>query len=139
MCVNMGSRLLKVIVLYRPPPSRKNKLTVTQFFEDISHFLGEEVSNIGDVNFHLDNHGDPDTRRFHDLIDMLNRTQHVTTPTHRAGHILEAVITHSDINLIQKVEVSHMISDHNLVICRMAYPKPPPKRVTVNGEEVTVC
>jgi len=52
--------------------------------------------------------------RLADLLQSFGYVQHVTTATHTAGHILDLVITRSDID-ITDVHVGSFISDHALV------------------------
>jgi hypothetical protein len=53
------------------------------------------------------------------------------SPTYRSGHILDVVITRDCEDLVHDLEVSDMISDHNLVLCRLLHKKPKPQRVTI--------
>ena len=71
---------------------------------------------VGDLNFHLDVENDPDTNKFHTLIDSMNFKQHITEATHRSGHILDVAITRSTDNIMDNIEVSDMISDHNVCL-----------------------
>lgn len=80
---------VRIVVIYRPPPSTKNKLTTTQFFAEFSK-LTEELTNCnkplliaGDFNFHLDDKKNSDACRFIDFLDSANMTQHVSESTHR--------------------------------------------------------
>lgn len=60
MTFTANSRCLNIVVVYRPPPSKKNGLTCGQFFEEFPLLLGDHLSTagdlilVGDVNFHLD-------------------------------------------------------------------------------------
>ena len=49
--------------------------------------------------------------------------QHVKSPTHCAGHILDCVITRTGETCLSQVQVGDMVSDHNLVLCTFAWPK----------------
>ena len=46
----------------------------------------------GDCNLHIDNNLDKSSQDFLALIDLFNLKQHVCSPTHRAGHILDILI-----------------------------------------------
>ncbi|XP_055867087.1 uncharacterized protein LOC129922911 [Biomphalaria glabrata] len=53
------SRTLTFIFLYRPPPSKRNKLTTKVFIEEFQDLLDSHISTkdlfvIGDVNLHFD-------------------------------------------------------------------------------------
>ena len=137
-----GSKCLKVCVIYRPPPSKKNKLTNTMFFDEFTPFLQDCMSTagdlivVGDVNFHLDKPHEAEPKKFLTLLDSLNFQQHVTSPTHRSGHILDVVITKDNQYIIQEVKVGDMLSDHNLIVCKIHHPKPVPLRVTVTTRKL---
>ena len=95
----IGSCALQVAVLYRPPPSRKNKLTNAMFFDDFATFLQNHMYGsgdlvlLGDMNFHLDRPDEPLPKRFIDLLDSLSFKQHIQSATHCCGHILDTIIT----------------------------------------------
>jgi hypothetical protein len=73
--VVVKSHHFRLCVIYRPPPSRTNKLKNTTFFEEWSEFLDhlvvipDELLITGDLNFHLDNVNLSDTRKFGSLTD----------------------------------------------------------------------
>ena len=77
-----GSKHIKIVVVYRPPPSKKNKLTNAMFFEEFSPFLQDRMSIagdlilVGDVNFHLDKPNDAEPKKILTLLDSLNYKQH---------------------------------------------------------------
>ena len=58
------------IVIYRPPPSKRNKFKNSVFHEEWALFLSEiiviynEILIVGDMNFYLDNKHDLDTKHF---------------------------------------------------------------------------
>ena len=106
-------------VVYRPPPSQKNRLSVTLFLDEFSSLLEKLViSNgplliTGDFNFHLDNPSDRAAARFQVMLDVFDLKQHVRDSTHKNGHILDLVITRSRDQLVRNVRVSDpVISDH---------------------------
>ena len=81
--------------------------------------------NLGDLN-HVDNAAESNAKKFLDLLDLLNFSQHVTSITHKAGHTLDLVITHDSEAVIDNVTVSDLLSDHALVLVRVKHPKPLP-------------
>ncbi|ELU12644.1 hypothetical protein CAPTEDRAFT_185599 [Capitella teleta] len=89
------ARRLRMCVVYRPPPSRRNNLTVAQFMSEFADFLSDIVSLpgepliVGDFNFHLDDCGDADASTFSDLLTSFGLKQHVRGPTHEKGHTLD--------------------------------------------------
>ena len=81
----------------------------------------------GDFNFHLDVGGDVDAAKFADLLETICLTQHVRSPTHIQGHILDLVITRNSDNIIKGRPISdRYISDHCSVLCSLSVPRPSP-------------
>ena len=62
-------------VVYRPPPSSKNKLTNGLFFEEFSTYLHDQIAGtdqyllLRDLNFHLEDKTDCNSKRFSDLLE----------------------------------------------------------------------
>ena len=65
---------------------------------------------LGDLNFHVDNAADSNAKKFLDLLDLLNFSQHVTSITHKAGHTLDLVITRDSEAVIDNVTFSDLLS-----------------------------
>lgn len=142
--VESGFTHLRIIVVYRPPPSKKNKLSASQFFDEFSTFL-ETVSipthNLiiaGDFNFHLDAISrNSDASAFADLLSSFGLIQHVQDPTHERGHLLDLIITKSAGGLVIKPNVTFGLpSDHALISCRVTLPRPRPTRVLVTRRKL---
>ena len=81
-------------IIYRPPPSRKNQLNNTLFFEEFSKLMEQliilpgNLLIVGGFNYHVDNTTDPETIKFNKILKMFNVQQHVNGPTHKKGHTL---------------------------------------------------
>ena len=73
-----------------------------------SCWIGELVV-VGDLNFHLDIPTDPDAKKFLSLLETMHFIQHVSSSTHRSGHILDVVVTRDNETVLQEVTVSDMI------------------------------
>ena len=76
--------------VYRPPPSRQNKLTNTMFWGQFSDLLESYVSCdrlfvVGDLNVHFDKPSDPSTSALNVVLDNLSLHQLVNVPTHWHG------------------------------------------------------
>ena len=124
LCVKaMLDKHVMLCVVYRPPPSKKNRLTTQQFLEDIEHWLTaiatditEDVCIVGDFNLHLDKSEHPNTAQFLGILSALELQQLVTQPTHKAGHILDLVITRAGSNTLSSVHVQDVcLADHSLL------------------------
>ena len=71
----------------------------------------------GDFNLHVDNNLDRSSQDFLALIDSFNLKQHVCSPTHRAGHILDLLMTRDDDRLVTSVSTHDAaFSDHFVVL-----------------------
>ena len=74
----------RLAVVYRPPPSKYNGLTIPKFFDQWSTFLtgyathDKEILIVGDLNFHVDVVSNRDAQRFMDTIKACGIQQHWT-------------------------------------------------------------
>ena len=77
-------KLLKYI--YRPPPSRKNKLKMSDFIDEFDTFLADVVLTkgkliiMGDLNFHLDETESADCNKLNDLLETYGLQQRGNEP-----------------------------------------------------------
>lgn len=84
-------KMVRVIVVYLPPPSSANKLTIDNFLEEFSRFFDDVVASpaelplVRDFRFHVDVQNDHHVSRFIDILGSLAPKQHVTEPTHVSG------------------------------------------------------
>ena len=147
-CFKTKNQKVRVCVVYRPPPSRKNNFKNTIFFNEWSEYLDrlvvipEEIIITGDLNFHLDNLNDSDARKMLDILADHNLIQHVQGATHNRGHTLDVVITREnspillDAPLIQDPCLCDVkgnpAGDHLALFSRLRISKPSFKRQTVN-------
>ena len=97
--LNYASTSLRMVVVYRPPPSPKNRLSVTLFLDEFSSLLEKLIISTaplvitGDFNFHLDSPRDRAAARFREMLNIFDLKQHVKDSTHKNGHIFDLVIT----------------------------------------------
>jgi hypothetical protein len=125
------TKCIRIIVLYRPPPSESNSFTNAIFLEEFAKFLEQQIVATGDLlivggfNFHVDNEHNYYAKRFLDLIDSFCLTQHVKDPTHVDGHTLDLVLTRTTDDIIQDLYVTvPTISDHSAIHFKLKIPKP---------------
>ena len=89
----------RLCVIYRPPPSKGNEFRRSVFFDEWSRLLDrlavlpENLVITGDLNFHLDNLEDRDTKTLLSYLDAHGLSQNVSGATHIRGHTLDVVIT----------------------------------------------
>ena len=134
---NLGARL---VVIYRPPPSKKNNPTSAMCFDDFSRFYeqitldGRPLVICDDFNIHVDNTSNREACQFTDFLESANLVQHVSGPTHRRGHTLDLIITRKDESLIKEVEfLQDSYSDHRVVTCKLNLTKPPRSKILVTS------
>ncbi len=124
---------INLLIIYRPPPSTKNRLTVDQFFHEFGTLLEEVTISpgklliMGDFNFHIDDINNTHARKFSNMLELFNLHQHVKEGTHNSGHILDLVITRSSDSMVNNIHnFNPQISDHEAIICDLSIAKPPP-------------
>ena len=118
---------VRLVIIYRPPPSRKNKLTVSMFFEEFSQLIEHPMEDYiypliiaGDFNFHVNDLNHRDALKFTDLLESVNLIQHVKSPTHRHGHTFDLIITRKEDDMIADVQVlADVYSDHRVICCKI--------------------
>ena len=127
---NNNFGLLNLIVVYHPTPTKRNGHMVGAFLNEFRSLLEDRMYGLtrlvilGDLNFHVDNAADSNAKKFLDLLDHLNFSQHVTSITHKAGLTLDLVITRDSEAVIDNVTVSDLLSDHALVLVHVRHPNP---------------
>ena len=125
--VTIRHKTFHLCIVYRPP----QLLPTTQFHSEFADFFTHLMCNknsvvvMGDFNVHWDDASHADTKHLVDLLSTTSAKQHVTVATHSAGHILDLIITRADDPMISSVEPGSLISDHNIVHCKLATQQPP--------------
>ncbi|XP_072018281.1 uncharacterized protein [Amphiura filiformis] len=133
---------VQYIVIYRPPPSKENGFLQSTFLNEFESFISEvalmprKVVIIGDFNIHVDMPYKPEVKRFLSSLDTSGFHQHVISPTHSYGHILDLVISRLDDNIVRScwVQDDHLSNAtiyHYTVHCLMNCKKPMLTKKTV--------
>ena len=137
-----------IVCLYRPPPSKRNKLTNSKFLEEFSELLCQYASSrsdivyIGDLNFHHDDCSDGQVSRLRTMLSDHNLTQLVNVPTHKRGRILDWVVvrTENSCFCFDSVQDYPDLSDHKAVVCTLAVTRPSPCRRLVTSRNIkAIC
>ena len=138
LTLSLPQSLIHIFGLYRPPPSKKNKLKNAMFIEQFPDLLeymnslkGHSII-VGDFNFHWDNPSDSYTSKLVDLLESFGLCQYVTTPTQNFGHTLDWVVSSCDDGLLQSVNTSLCLtSDHYSILVQLnvAIPPTPPRYI----------
>ena len=124
---------LRLIVIYRMPPSKINGLKTATFYEEFSEYVEKlscasgKVIILGDFNInYLDTSGFA-YKRFVDILETFDCVQHIDKPTHNSGHLLDYIITRKDSSGVSNLYVSDFISDHRALhvslTCSRAHPE----------------
>lgn len=100
---------------------------MTTFLSEFADYLESIVLSpepllvTGDINIHVDNMNDTDAVKFLDLLESMEMTQHVNTPTHRAGHTLDLMITREFDCMIHSEPSSDIFySNHCMVLAELS-------------------
>ena len=95
MLVSFSPTNILVFVVYRPLPSNRNKLSNKIFFEEFALYLEQFSTSlsslliVGDFNFHVDDHTNKASKKFHALLGMFDLKQFVDQPTYNDKHVIE--------------------------------------------------
>ena len=129
--MKFSATLLRIIVVYRPPPSKANGLTDELFFSEFTTYLEQlstdygKVLITGDFNFHVEDRNKLNAQRFLQTLHSFDYKQHVNVATHKKNHTLDLIIARSNDALIHKVSVMEpALSDHQAVQCKIMLAKP---------------
>ncbi|MCK5882742.1 MAG: hypothetical protein KAG61_03570, partial [Bacteriovoracaceae bacterium] len=144
--VKVKSDHIRIVSIYRPPPTKANKHTNRQFFEEFSTYCDHLASTsgrlvlVGDLNFHLDNSSNKAGQKFNGILNAFGLEQHINVPTHKHGHTLDVAISRSNDLVIKSWNVhepglcneqSGQAGDHLALCCILDASKPPPIWKTV--------
>lgn len=123
-----GSQSLTAAVIYCPPKTCPSFLSdFTDFITQLSS-ISPSVLLIGDFNIHIDSPAAKFTSDFLDILNCLNLTQHVTSPTHNHGHILDLVCSTPSLTIHNLSLTDLTISDHLAITLDIITPSPTVKQ-----------
>ena len=130
--IEQGRHCLQLLVVYRPHK-------IASFHEEIAELLTQHASNhnkvliVGDFNIHWDVHDDYDARKLRSTLDETGFYQHVTWPTHVAGHTLDLIISKTEESIVESAWPTSLLSDHIASHGRLHMMKPPRERKVVTS------
>ena len=136
------SQPLNLTIVYRPPRSNKNTLPISVFFDEISDLLAAYTITTtrllitGDFNVHFDEPEKPDVCKFLQIIESFGLKQHVSVPTHVAGHTLDLVITRDDCDFLSNSQAHFMMTSHSTVLFKLNWTKPHRPAVTRSSRKI---
>ena len=113
--VNTGNRRVKLITIYRPPDSK-----VLEFFNEFTNLTEYNINSSGELllvgDFAVNKPFDAKPSTFLDILDSFNLVNKVDKPTYRVSYTLDLIIHDADSNIIPKMKVNRLFSDHNIVL-----------------------
>ena len=129
--INYLSRVVRLVLIYRPPSSSRNRFNLNLVFDEFGCFLELLVTTpgplaiLGDLKFHVDKANDSAASLFLNLLETFDLQQHINVVTYRNGHTLDLIITRRHEDLLSNFNVTDpVISDHLAVHCGISLTKP---------------
>ncbi len=93
-------------------------MSCPKFLSDFSDYLeilsvgAGKLLILGDFNIHVDDNACSIDRKFLATLDSFGLVQHVSTPTHVSGRLLDLVLSRLADNFVMHCYTSDLISDH---------------------------
>ena len=136
--MDASSFTFRFIIIYRIPPSSKNKIQKSKFIEELGDLLeatatlSGKLVLLGDFNVHLDSSSNAETTQLTNLLNAFGLVQHVKNSTHIDGHTLDLVVSRESDDIVQSCDVGAFASDHNTIhiSLRAGQVHPPMKRTS---------
>ena len=115
--ITLQHNTLHFFCLYRPPPNRRNNLTMfTEQLSDLLHYVNNLLGFdclVCDINIHFDNPLQALTKQTLTILSLHSLVNVINKPTHRCGHIIDWVIVRPDDDIHKKYTVTDSLnSDH---------------------------
>ena len=116
---------MRMLIVYRLNTSIPSFLCeLESLLDELTMVLGELIIT-GDFNLHCEIPNAPGVKALKDLLAENNLQQHVTKPTHKAGHTLDLVISRESSSIISTTDVyDASISDHFSVLFNLTISDP---------------
>ena len=134
LVIDIGSSTSPFMIacVYGPPGSCSDEFLdqFLNFFEYLSS-VSSSFLMCGDFNIHVDT-SSSDSTKFLNCLDSCNIAQHVHSPTHLHGHILDLVLAPTEPKVVSNVRVGGFFSDHAVVHGQLDFASPTaPKSNTI--------
>ena len=120
MIITIVSISIRLVVIYRMPPSKKNKLKHGTFVTEFSDYLEKPSCLRGnliifrDFNINWLDTSDSERRNLFNILETFGLVQHIELPTYQNGNLLDCIITRQS----NDVASDFMVSDKFLTIWR---------------------
>ena len=126
-----SSPVTNIFGIYRPVPSKKNKLTPSMFINELPDFLEflndlpGTVLLIGDFNFHFNKPTVGYTPEVLEILDTFGLKQSVQETTNKQGNIVDWVVYRDSDHILKSSTVdNNLASDHYAITCELAISRP---------------
>ena len=130
-CVSWHNYCMRLCIVYHQPYSTSHPITNATFMHEFESYLDETVlveemlCITGDFNLHVNDPDDTYGCQFNDLLSSYGLINHVTFPTHQAGHTLDLVITQNNQELeLGSIKPGYFLSNHCFVCADIVIPRP---------------
>ncbi|GFR76999.1 hypothetical protein ElyMa_005813900 [Elysia marginata] len=134
---------MKLIAIYRPPPSKKIKFTTAVFLDEFEDLIDSYVTDqqqiilLGDINFHYDSTTDNYVKKLKTMLNNRNLRQAIDEPTHIKTHTLDWLILREDDTSIYDIQVADKaLSDHFVITFTIAIDRPKVEKKTVTSRNI---
>ena len=121
--INTGNKVINLIAIYRPPNSN-----VLEFCNELANLLESKIISsgklilLGDFNIAVNKPPEAEPATFLDMINSFNLLNRVDKPTHRLSNTLNLIIHNADSNIIPRIKIDRLFSDHNIVLLYISTP-----------------
>lgn len=141
-CTLLVNTKIHLFNLYRRPYSSANRITEKSFLDDFQKFnsllvsLEEGFVILGDLNINLLNSKYLYTKKCLNILECFNLKQHITTPTHVKGSLIDFIITDTDISscVLSTTVISTFNTDHYPLQLLLEFYQDHKKQTVVNKE-----
>ena len=134
MIITIVSISIRLVVIYRMPPSKKNKLKRGTFVTEFSDYLeklsclGGNLIIVGDFNINWLDTSDSERRNLFSILETFGLVQRIELPTYQNGNLLDYIITRQSNDIASDFRVSDKISDHMALHASLSCQRPHPER-----------
>jgi hypothetical protein len=114
--VALSSRTFVMVIIYRPPSGSIANF-LSQLADLFSHILShyDEVIFTGDFNLRLLSESRV-LEQLNDLLTSFSLCQHINSPTHERGDILDLVITRTSSTFLSNISIMPGLADHFSIV-----------------------
>ena len=134
-CASWHNHCIRLCIVYHQPYSASHPITDATFIHDFESYLDtlvladEMLCITGDFNLHIDDPTDTYGCQFNDLLSSSGLVNHITFPTHQAGHTLDLVITQNNQEIeLRSIKPGYFLSDHCFVCVEIDIAQPDVQR-----------